>query len=226
MEAPGEAENSPVVPAACDELGTRQQWTHDISAVGGQTFRQIILSGTSVATYEAERRPLAADVIRGTSANTRFQTGSGPVVRLLRERVATPLLDRPVVQRWATAVASQLWVSYRTGPLAGVGARFGRRPRQGDRVPDLSCRRADGTATRLHAELGGRWALVGASVPAAVVDGVEERLGRVAVLTGPGPRVGEVWLVRPDAHLAWRGPVGAPGLRRWLCSALERGTVR
>lgn len=179
-----------------------------------------------LATYEAERRPLAADVIRGTSANTRFQTGSGPVVRLLRERVATPLLDRPVVQRWATAVASQLWVSYRTGPLAGVGARFGRRPRQGDRVPDLSCRRADGTATRLHAELGGRWALVGASVPAAVVDGVEERLGRVAVLTGPGPRVGEVWLVRPDAHLAWRGPVGAPGLRRWLCGALERGTVR
>ncbi|MHA6623115.1 FAD-dependent monooxygenase [Pseudonocardia sp. DLS-67] len=177
-------------------------------------------------TYQAERRPLAAGVVRNTSANTRFQTGTGPVVRLLRERVATPLLSRPAVQRWATAVASQLWVSYRRGPLAGATARFGRRPRQGDRVPDLPCNRPDGSGTRLHAELGGRWALIGGSVPAAVVGAVRARVGEVATLTCVPTRAGEVWLVRPDAHLAWRGAAFAPGLHRWLDGALSRGTVR
>ncbi len=85
-------------------------------------------------TYQDERRPLAADVVRATTANTRFQTGTGPVVRLLRERVVTPLLDRPAVQRWATAVASQLWVSYRRGPLADRRSRW-----VGARGPATGC---------------------------------------------------------------------------------------
>ena len=34
---------------------------------------------------------------------------------------------------------------------------------------------------------------------------------------------GEVWLVRPDGHLAWRGAPDSPGLGRWLDGALHRG---
>ncbi|WP_326825980.1 FAD-dependent monooxygenase [Streptosporangium sp. NBC_01756] len=176
-------------------------------------------------TYQAERRPLAAEVLRTTSANTRFQTGDGTLVRFLRERVMAPLLNRPWVQRWATAVASQLWVSYRRGPLAGTGVRFGRRPRPGDRVPDVRCRRSDGTATRLHAELGGHWVLLspggaGAEIARTWLGGY------VTLLTTDNGGFDQMLLIRPDAHLAWRGRPRSKGLQRWLAGALRSGKTR
>ncbi|WP_158896081.1 FAD-dependent monooxygenase [Amycolatopsis anabasis] len=178
-------------------------------------------------TYQAERRPLAVNVLRRTSANTRFQVGTGPVTRFLRERVVTPLLDRPVAQRWATAAAAQLWVSYRRGPLAEPTSRFARRPRPGDRVPDLPCRRANGDTTRLHAELGDRWALLSSATVETPLALARERLGeRIDNFTLADVRPGEVWLVRPDAHLAWRGAPEAGGLARWLDHALRTGRVR
>jgi 2-polyprenyl-6-methoxyphenol hydroxylase-like FAD-dependent oxidoreductase len=73
-----------------------------------------------VDTYEAERRPLATGVLRGTSTVTRVNVASHPVGRFLRDRVAPLIFKRAVVQRWTTYSASQLWVSYRKGPLAGV----------------------------------------------------------------------------------------------------------
>ncbi|WP_440085446.1 FAD-dependent monooxygenase [Streptosporangium sp. LJ11] len=174
-------------------------------------------------TYQAERRPLAAEVLRTTSANTRFQAGDGALMRFLRERVMAPLLNRPWVQRWATAVASQLWVSYRRGPLAGAGSRFGRRPQPGDRVADMRCRRPDGGVTRLHAELGGHWVLLN---PGSVdAESAGTWLGEhVTTLTADG--VDQTMLIRPDAHLAWRGRTGSDGLRRWLAGALESGRTR
>lgn len=176
-------------------------------------------------TYQAERRPLAAGVGRGSSATTRFQTQTGPVVRLLRGQLLARVLGIPSVQRRATAVASQLWVSYRRGPLAPASAWwFGRRPRPGDRVPDLPVRHRDGSATRLHAELGHRWAYIARTVPANGMDST--RLGNITALTSPQPRDGEVWLIRPDAHLAWRGSAKSPLLQRWLADALDHGTVR
>ena len=79
-------------------------------------------------TYQAERRPVAASVLRSTSSATRVQTSNAPVVRLLRDRVLGPLFASAAVQRRATAVASQLWVSYRRGPLAPAAGLLGRRP--------------------------------------------------------------------------------------------------
>jgi 2-polyprenyl-6-methoxyphenol hydroxylase-like FAD-dependent oxidoreductase len=174
-------------------------------------------------TYQAERRPLAAGILRSTSSVTRLQTSNAPVLRLLRDRVLGPLFASGVVQRRATAVASQLWVTYRRGPLADPGP-LGRRPRPGDRVPDLPVRLADGNTSRLHGELSGRWALIARTVPPTAA--VPARLGAVAALTSVEPRDREVWLVRPDAHLAWRGPSGSPDLERWLTAALQRGRVR
>ena len=175
-------------------------------------------------TYQAERRPLAEDVLRNTSGVTRLQTSNSLLVRLLRDRVLAPLFASPAIQRRATAVASQLWVSYRRSPLAPAWGVLGRKPRPGDRVPDLPVRRTDGTASRLHAELGSGWALIAQTVPATGT--VSTRLGPVAALASPEPRDGEAWLVRPDAHLAWRGPAESPELQRWLTAALEQGSVR
>jgi 4,5-epoxidase len=54
--------------------------------------------------------------------------------------------------------------------------------------------------TRLHAELGTRWVLLGPDELGAVA---RKRLGdgHVTVL----PTDGDAMLVRPDGHLAWRG---------------------
>ena len=179
-------------------------------------------------TYEAERRPLATAVLRTTSANTRLQTGEGPIVRFIREKVMLPVLGLPALQRWATRVASQLAVSYRRGPLGGGPlARLGRRPRPGDRVADLACWRPDGTTTRLHAELGGRWAVL---APAGAVDALTAAahawLGDHVVGLVHGDGSSQALLVRPDAHLAVRGRPDPDALGRWLEAALRRGRVR
>jgi hypothetical protein len=170
-------------------------------------------------TYEAERRPLATEVLRGTANVTKLNIAASPIGRCVRDRVIVRLFNLASVQRWATYTTSQLWVSYRKGPLGGRGAK----PRRGDRLPDRAVVRADGSAARLHAELGGRWALL---VPLTGADELEtvarQRLGEhLGVLRHHDQRS---MLVRPDAHLAWRGSE-VTALARWMDGALERGQV-
>jgi 4,5-epoxidase len=131
-------------------------------------------------------------------------------------------MNRPMVQRLIWEHSSQLLISYRRGPLAHYGLS---RPRPGDRVPDLACRDADGAPTRLHAEIGPGWAVVtvNPALRAACGEAAAEWLGAEAV-AGLTPAAGtprDAWLVRPDAHLAWRGTDPA-GARRWLAAALHR----
>lgn len=180
-------------------------------------------AGQFLDTYESERRPLATEVLRGTSAVTRINVAHNSIVRFLRDRVAPRVFGAAPMQRWITYTASQLWVTYRKGPLGGTG----RRPRRGDRVADRCCRRTDGTDSALHRELGGRWALLLPDVNPATrcVEVALDHLGdQVRILTYDGP---EVMLIRPDAHLAWRGePSQDPELHRWLTKALRDGSAR
>ncbi|KLO32515.1 FAD-dependent monooxygenase [Mycobacterium haemophilum] len=174
-------------------------------------------------TYETERRPLATEVLRGTSTVTRMNIASKPVGRFVRDRIVVPLVGLAPVQRWATYTASQLWVSYRKGPLGGRG----RKPRPGDRIADLDCVRDDGTPTRLYAELGGRWALLVPehAVTFAGYDVARTWLGNY--LDRLRYHGAQPMLVRPDAHLAWRGDVDdTVGLERWLAAAMHTGRVR
>ncbi|TMR99130.1 FAD-dependent oxidoreductase [Nonomuraea basaltis] len=162
-------------------------------------------------TYEAERRPLATQVLRGSTAQTKVNIAAGPVGRFLRDRVLLPVSNIAWLQRWATYTTSQLWVSYRRGPLGGRGGK----PRPGDRIPDLACERPDGTRTRLHAELRGCWAVVG---DRDAFDAARHRLGDHVVLLHPVEGALPAMLVRPDAHLACKG--GPAELARWLDGAL------
>ncbi|MDF5755181.1 FAD-dependent oxidoreductase [Spongiactinospora sp. TRM90649] len=159
-------------------------------------------------TYQAERRPLATAVLRGSTAATKLNIAAGPIGRFLRDQVLMRIFSRPWIQRWTTYSTSQLWVSYRRGPLGGRG----RKPRPGDRLADLPCERPDGGRTRLHAELRGRWAVLG---DRAAFEAARRRLGdRVVHLQRPGPAM----LVRPDGHLAGKG--GPADFTRWLNEAL------
>ena len=171
-------------------------------------------------SYEAERRPIAAQVLRSTGAISNLILGNHAVARLLRDRVVIPLMNRPSMQRRVWESVSQLKVTYRDGPLGGRRRTWSRGdgPRPGDRVPDVEFVRADGGArTTLHAELGGHWALV---LPGGTEDDgsaavAAERLGddRVTTLVAAHR---DVMLVRPDAHLGWRGRGDPAALDRWL----------
>jgi 2-polyprenyl-6-methoxyphenol hydroxylase-like FAD-dependent oxidoreductase len=177
-------------------------------------------------SYEAERRPLATEVLRGTSTVTRVNIAQGRLGRFFRDRVVAPVFNLAAVQRWATYTTSQLWVSYRRGPLA-ERRLWSRRPRPGDRVPDLPCTRVDGGSTRLHAELRGRWALVRSDRgDPAFVAAARTYLGdRVVSLHRDDPADSDALLVRPDGHLAWRG-LNPARMDRWLHMALATGRVR
>ncbi|MEV0952851.1 FAD-dependent monooxygenase [Promicromonospora sp. NPDC050249] len=186
-------------------------------------------SATLLDTYEAERRPLATDVLRGTANVTRVNVARSPVGRFMRDHVLIRLFNQPWVQRWVTFTTSQLWVSYRSGPL-GVGraervaARLGRRICVGDRVPNLDCTRRDGTPTRLYAELGGRWALFVPPSGTAKAEPSAEPGDQPTRLTRTDG-VAEAWLVRPDGHLAWRGADPASATP-WLADLLRTGRTR
>lgn len=142
-------------------------------------------------TYEAERRPIGARVLASTTPATRLVMGPGVVTRTIRDRVMWPLLGLPAVQRRLVRFTSQLDVRY-SGPLAA-----GRRG--GQRVPAFA---------RI-----GRWVLAG---PATCLEVARERLGDV----GHHERAGDTLLVRPDGHLAWRGPSSPERLAAWLNEVL------
>jgi 4,5-epoxidase len=173
-------------------------------------------------TYTAERRPLATEVLRTTTTNTKILVGESAPARFVRDRVFVPLLNSPVVQRQATRKASQLWVSYQRGPLGGRG----RKPRPGERVPDRPCLRADGTETSLYADLSPAWILLAplqADV-AALLEVAREDLGREVTALFDATAPDTPYLIRPDGHVGWRGEDPA-ALRRWFTKTLRIRTA-
>jgi 4,5-epoxidase len=104
----------------------------------------------------------------------------------------------------------------------------GQGPLPGDRVPDIECVRVEGAGhTTLHAELGDKWALVmpgrmASDEHAAVA---AKRLGddRMVTLVADRDFGGEIMLVRPDAHLGWRGRADPGALDRWLTAVTRHG---
>ncbi|MGV9800601.1 FAD-dependent monooxygenase [Mycobacterium sp. NPDC003449] len=159
-------------------------------------------------TYEAERRPVAGDVLETTSGMTRIVVAQGRLMRLIRNHIAIPLLNRPWTRRQIAERSSQLQVSYRRGPSWLPGLRVG------DRVPDRKCVGADGATVRLYDVIGPSWALIG---PQPFADLARDRLVDVVALRGDG----DALLVRPDGHLAWRG-TDPTALRAWLATTLGR----
>ncbi|MEV0353570.1 FAD-dependent oxidoreductase [Nonomuraea sp. NPDC050680] len=175
-------------------------------------------------TYQAERRPVATTVLRGSTAATKVNIAGSPLGRLLRDQVLMRLFNQAWIQRWTTYTTSQLWVSYRRGPLGGRFGGRGPKPRPGDRVGDLACERPDGSRTRLHAELRGMWVVLGdAADTGDAFQAARRRLGAQVVQLRPaepaiGSASGPALLIRPDGHLACKG--GPAELTRWLNGAL------
>ncbi len=140
-------------------------------------------------TYEAERRPVAADVLATTTTNTNMVLGSTLTKRLIRDFAFLPAMRIPAVQRKMAAKASQLNVGYAGGPLATttVLSRLGRimssKPIAGDRGANAVCLTLpDGKSTTLAEQTSSGWVLLlfgtngAASSDCAVV--ARSRLGK------------------------------------------------
>jgi 4,5-epoxidase len=119
-------------------------------------------------TYEAERRPVAAEVLKDTTTITNLLLGNSVWTRLIRDYLFLPAMRLPAVQRKFQGKASQLKVSYRGGPLAlrlGLLSRLASvalsGPRAGDRAPDAPClMQPAGEPTTLGAQSSKDWALL------------------------------------------------------------------
>lgn len=173
-------------------------------------------------SYDAERRPIAAEVLSNTADVTDILAGTGFKSRLIRDHAMMPILSVRSVQRRIADKASQLSVTYRRGPLGSTHRlrAFGMRApglRPGDRVPDAEITCEDGDVVRLFTVLGPGWALLGEDALGAVA---QARLGDVTVLPGDD----DALLVRPDGHLAWRGR-DPRLLEEWLDTALGRSSA-
>jgi 2-polyprenyl-6-methoxyphenol hydroxylase-like FAD-dependent oxidoreductase len=165
--------------------------------------------GWLLDSYQAERHPVGARVLRLTDAFNQLVLGRSKL--------------RKAVQRLAIRTVVRIPRARRAlvGRLSGIGIGYPRRSRVdspwvGRRMPDVAC---DGG--RLYEKLrDGRFALVSRSgaVPAGWAD-------RVDAVRCQATNLPEVVLVRPDGYVAWAGSadVEAP-LRTW-CGEPSHATV-
>jgi 4,5-epoxidase len=118
-------------------------------------------------TYEAERRPVATEIVRYTSRDWNILIGHTVFNRLFRDHVLLPLLRLPAIPAALARGGTQLRVSYRGGPLAeaSLGERLWslihQAPLAGDRAPNVACRKLpSGAATMLGNLMSARWTLL------------------------------------------------------------------
>jgi 4,5-epoxidase len=88
----------------------------------------MVVNGTAqhelLDSYEAERRPIAADVLKWTGGAGNLILGNHVFARLLRDRVIIPLMNTASMQRRVRETVSQLKVTYRDGPLGREARRW------------------------------------------------------------------------------------------------------
>ncbi len=114
-------------------------------------------------TYDAERGPVAHEVLRNTDLATRAVLSRNDVMREVRRRLIPLLAGSPRVRQRLMPILGQLNVTYR-GSFLAVDAGSVRRRRSGllagDRVPDQGLQTADGNPIRLYDLLANGWTLL------------------------------------------------------------------
>lgn len=94
-------------------------------------------------SFDAERRPIALDVLRGTDFLTRAVLLRNPLLESLRNRLASFLSEFDFVRQRVSVGISELGVNYRKSPIVAedrpdtMGFHHFPGPRAGDRVPDV-----------------------------------------------------------------------------------------
>ena len=113
-------------------------------------------------SYDVERRPIGALIVRATSAVTRLGTLRSPTAQRLRNTLLSNVCALPAVRNLAVRALTETLVRYRHSPLsrderslpARLAAHLGGM-RAGDRAPDAPLVGTDGVATTLFEVLRG-----------------------------------------------------------------------
>ena len=186
--------------------------------------------GRPLDSYDAERRPVAGQVLALTHAVFFAEASTHPLPRLLRSRLlplASPLLPAVVGQRHLMGavawVLSQRWVNYRRSPLSVETVAGGPGPRPGERLPDATVT-SDGRAVRLHdlTAAPGVHVLLAREAPDPALAARHVHLHRVSSWPGGG-----LVAVRPDGFVGLRSGDADPGaLAAWLDLAGVRDVRR
>lgn len=157
-------------------------------------------------SYEAERRPVGAQLARNTQAQGALMTRFDVANLALRAEISE-LLKVPEVNRQMAGVLSGFDLHYPAGGLFGNG------PGVGQRVPDRALTLADGTSTSLHSLLRqGKWLHLSCDAGAKValpawLDADSVSFVNARSVEGDAlNRYPAARLIRPDGYLA--GQVG------------------
>jgi 2-polyprenyl-6-methoxyphenol hydroxylase-like FAD-dependent oxidoreductase len=159
-------------------------------------------------SYQAERHPVGAKVIRGSGALLRLAMLRSTAIRTTRNELVSAALHVPLTARRLPLAMSGVWVKY--------PAPRGSHPLVGARAQDARLR---GEPKRLYEALrAGRFVLLDTG-------GLHEReavdvaaTGRLDLAVGIDPDAPSM-LVRPDGYVAWAADSAYPdpkGLRRAL----------
>ena len=162
-------------------------------------------------SYEAERHPVGAAVLKITDAFNQLVLGGGRVVQALRQFVVRQLFRLGWTRRTLAGRMTGVGIAYphRRGENALVGRR----------MPDVDC--AEG---RLYALLrAGRFVLLDTTGTAAGAGAWSDRVVTASAAPVPGlpPRV----LVRPDGYVAWAGTDPLPALAAWCGRPVTGGAA-
>ncbi|MCV7302772.1 FAD-dependent monooxygenase [Mycobacterium barrassiae] len=135
-------------------------------------------------TYEAERHPVGAAVLRTTDAFNQVVLGNSKVQRLARNIVIGTLTRVPKTRRILREFLSGIGIAY--------AHKGGEHRMVGRRMPDIDC-----NGTRLYELLRGQKFVAVTATP------VEIGRSDVVQVTGRHPEIPDAVLVRPDGYVAW-----------------------
>jgi 2-polyprenyl-6-methoxyphenol hydroxylase-like FAD-dependent oxidoreductase len=89
-------------------------------------------------SYNAERHPVAAQVIKVTTATTDAGTATNPLIRRLRNRAVRVASGLSPVAHILAEETEETRVTYRTSPIVASTHRPHRSPQPGDAAPDVA----------------------------------------------------------------------------------------
>ncbi|MFL6553472.1 MAG: FAD-dependent monooxygenase [Chthoniobacterales bacterium] len=100
-------------------------------------------------TYEEERRPKAAEVLKETDRTTRLLLAPDPITKQVRDLIVLPIMRSEFVQRKLFAKLAQLHVNYRGNTLSRHfnSLSINTVLKAGDRAPDIAFRQRDKITT-------------------------------------------------------------------------------
>ncbi|WP_428563697.1 MAG: FAD-dependent monooxygenase [Solidesulfovibrio sp. DCME] len=200
-------------PAGGQGMNTGMQDAFNLAWKLALVCRGQAADGLLLASYERERRPVAATVIRAATLGTRLAIIRQPLGRILRDTLVSLVSGLPPVQRGFANRLAETAIAYHDSLLTGTTAnenRAGGLARPGLRAPDVRLEAAPGEPDTLYGRLAaGHFLAVGKAAPATQArERFEARFGAVCHTCSALGETGALTLVRPDGYVA---VVAAPG---------------